>query len=107
MIGLFHLLNEAVLRLLAGFFELEKPLAKLGLEIYKNFADQTKRVTGFFEQAGRVSMEIGVRIPVFKQVSFHSMLFFSQRGNIVFVFLFIGSSFTRKYFVRPHKSSKL
>lgn len=68
MIGLFHLLNEAVLRLLAGFFELDKPLAMLGLEIYKTFADVSKKATRFFEQAGRVSAEIGVRIPSFKQV---------------------------------------
>jgi hypothetical protein len=68
MIGLFHLLNEAVLRLLAGFFELEKPLAKLGLEIYKSFVDLSKKTTGFFEKAARVSAEIGLRIPTFKQV---------------------------------------
>jgi hypothetical protein len=69
MIGLFHLLNEAVLRLLAGFFELEKSLAKLGLEIYRGFVDLSKKTTNFFEKAGRVSAEIGVRIPSFKQVS--------------------------------------
>lgn len=68
MIALFHLLNEAVIRLLAGFFELDKPLAKLGLEIYKAFADLSKKATNFFEQSGRVSAEIGVRIPSFKQV---------------------------------------
>ena len=68
MIGLFHLLNEAVLRLLAGFFELDKPLAKLGLEIYQTFAEVSKKTTTFFEHAGRVSTEIGVRIPTFKQV---------------------------------------
>ena len=70
MIALFHILNESVLRLLAGFFELEKSLAKIGLEIYKTFVTQTKQVTDFFGHAGRVSAEIGVRIPTFKHVYF-------------------------------------
>ena len=70
MIVFFHVLNEAVLRLLAVYFELEKPLAKLALEIYKDFADQTKKTTAFFDAANRMTMELGLKIPQFKHVIF-------------------------------------
>ena len=68
LISLFHVLNEGVVRLLATFFEMEKPLAKTALEIYKGFADQTKRTTAFFDAANRMALELGLQIPTFKHV---------------------------------------
>lgn len=66
LISMFHVLNEAVVRLLSTYFEMEKPLAKMALEIYKNFAEQTKRTTAFFDLANRMALELGLQIPQFK-----------------------------------------
>jgi hypothetical protein len=66
LISYFHIQNEAVVRLLATFFEMEKPLAKKALEVYADFADQAKRTTAFFDIANRMALELGLKIPQFK-----------------------------------------
>lgn len=66
LISYFHIQNEAVLRLLATFFEMEKPLAKKALEVYTDFTDQAKRTTAFFDIANRMALELGLKIPQFK-----------------------------------------
>ncbi|KAJ3125069.1 hypothetical protein HK098_000626 [Nowakowskiella sp. JEL0407] len=51
MLSLFHLLNEGVIRILGGYFELPKSEATLALQVYKQFASQTSRTVQFFEIA--------------------------------------------------------
>ncbi|KAJ1330620.1 hypothetical protein BSLG_009072 [Batrachochytrium salamandrivorans] len=65
MMSLFHLLNEAVLRILSSYFDMERTDAAKALEIYKKFSDQTKKALNFFETGRAVRRETGVDIPVF------------------------------------------
>jgi hypothetical protein len=68
LISLYHVLNESVLKLLATYFELEKSSAKLALEVYKDFAEQSKKITAFFSLATRMQAELGIQVPQFKHV---------------------------------------
>eukprot|EP00842_Homolaphlyctis_polyrhiza_P003480 jgi/Hompol1/4132/HPOL_003478-RA len=65
MMALFHLLNEAIVRLLGLYFELDRVNAARGLEIYKKFAKEIKKIVEFFDTARRVSREMGIDIPTF------------------------------------------
>ncbi|KAJ1546912.1 hypothetical protein HK405_006751, partial [Cladochytrium tenue] len=66
MMALFHLLNEAVIRILSSYFEMSRPDAERALSIYKVFAQQTSRTVQFFEIARRLRQSLGVDVPVFK-----------------------------------------
>ncbi|OAJ39572.1 hypothetical protein BDEG_23405 [Batrachochytrium dendrobatidis JEL423] len=65
MMSLFHLLNEAVLRILGSYFEMERQNAAKALEIYKKFSVQTKKTLEFFETGRKVRRETGVDVPIF------------------------------------------
>ncbi|KAI9089582.1 ANTH domain-containing protein [Phlyctochytrium arcticum] len=66
MMALFHLLNEAVIRILSEYFEMAKLDASRALQVYKNFATQTTKTVEFFEIARRLKPALGVDVPVFK-----------------------------------------
>ncbi|KAJ3179024.1 hypothetical protein HDU85_004979 [Gaertneriomyces sp. JEL0708] len=66
MMALFHLLNEAVIRILGEYFEMSKGDATRALQIYKNFARQTEKTVEFFEIARKLKHALGLEVPVFK-----------------------------------------
>ncbi|ORY39568.1 ANTH-domain-containing protein [Rhizoclosmatium globosum] len=66
MMSLFHIMNEGVIRLLSGYFDLQKAEAKRGLAIYKTFATQTTKTVEFFEIARKLRDSLGVDVPKFK-----------------------------------------
>ncbi|KAJ1562499.1 hypothetical protein HK096_008814 [Nowakowskiella sp. JEL0078] len=66
MLALFHLLNEGVIRILGGYFEMQKGDATLALHIYKQFAQQTTKTVNFFDLARRLQSVLGVQIPDLK-----------------------------------------
>ncbi|KAJ3063958.1 hypothetical protein HDU98_000287 [Podochytrium sp. JEL0797] len=66
MMSLFHIMNEGVIRLLSGYFDLPKAEAQRGLAIYKTFATQTTKTVEFFEIARKLRDSLGVEVPKFK-----------------------------------------
>ncbi|TPX63056.1 hypothetical protein SpCBS45565_g06889 [Spizellomyces sp. 'palustris'] len=66
MMALFHLLNEAVIRILSEYFEMSKTDATRALQIYKNFATQTTKTVEFFDIARRLRHALGLEVPDFK-----------------------------------------
>ncbi|KAJ3300100.1 hypothetical protein HK104_004569 [Borealophlyctis nickersoniae] len=66
MMALFHLLNEAVIRILGEYFEMTKSDATKALQIYKNFAIQTGKTVEFFEIARKLRGALNLDVPVFK-----------------------------------------
>lgn len=66
LMSLFHVLNEAVIRILSEYFDMNKKLAEKALQIYKNFAIQTGKTVEFFDTARRLKGSLELDIPVFK-----------------------------------------
>ncbi|KAJ3024538.1 UNVERIFIED_CONTAM: hypothetical protein HDU68_008021 [Siphonaria sp. JEL0065] len=66
MMSLFHIMNEGVIRLLSGYFDLPREEAQKGLGIYKTFATQTTKTVEFFEIARKLRDSLGVEVPKFK-----------------------------------------
>jgi hypothetical protein len=66
MIGLFHLANEANVRILSLYFEMERSDAVHALEQYKKFTVQTKRMQEIFDSAKQNRHSMSLTIPVFK-----------------------------------------
>ncbi|KAI9343115.1 ANTH domain-containing protein [Obelidium mucronatum] len=66
MMSLFHIMNEGVIRLLSGYFDLPREEAQKGLVIYKTFATQTTKTVEFFEIARKLRDSLGVEVPRFK-----------------------------------------
>ncbi|KAJ3028241.1 UNVERIFIED_CONTAM: hypothetical protein HDU68_002109 [Siphonaria sp. JEL0065] len=66
MMSLFHIMNEGVICLLSGYFDLPREEAQKGLGIYKTFATQTTKTVEFFEIARKLRDSLGVEVPKFK-----------------------------------------
>jgi hypothetical protein len=70
IIGLFHLGNEAAVRILGLYFEMEHNVANKALELYKKFTIQSRKMEEIFEVAKQNRHTLNIQIPVFKSVSF-------------------------------------
>ncbi|KAJ3272348.1 hypothetical protein HDV01_005782 [Terramyces sp. JEL0728] len=66
MISLFHLYNEAIVRVLGLYFEMEKTDATKALECYKKFAIQSKKMNDIFSNAKSHRSYLMMDIPTFK-----------------------------------------
>ncbi|KAJ3312470.1 hypothetical protein HDV04_003070 [Boothiomyces sp. JEL0838] len=66
MISLFHLYNEAIVRVLGLYFEMEKADATKALECYKKFATQSKKMNDIFANAKKHKNYLMMDIPTFK-----------------------------------------
>jgi hypothetical protein len=64
--SLFHLANEAIIRVLSFYFEMEYDFAKMALTAYKNFVKQTKRIIEMFDVARRLKNTLAIDVPLFK-----------------------------------------
>ncbi len=69
IIGLFHLGNEAAVRILGLYFEMEHCEANKALELYKRFTMQSRKMEEIFEVAKQNRHTLNIMIPVFKSVS--------------------------------------
>jgi hypothetical protein len=66
MIGLFHLGNEANVRILGLYFEMDRPDATKALGLYKKFTSLSKKMQETFEVAKQNRHSLNLTIPVFK-----------------------------------------
>ncbi|KAF9361937.1 hypothetical protein BGX26_009393 [Mortierella sp. AD094] len=66
LLRLFQAMNEGVINILQHFFEMGKDEARLGLKIYKVFAEQTTKSMEYFSVAKRMEAVIHINIPQLK-----------------------------------------
>ncbi|KAF9583094.1 hypothetical protein BGW38_010262, partial [Lunasporangiospora selenospora] len=66
LLRLFQAMNEGVINILQNFFEMTKDQARLGLQIYKTFAEQTTKAVEYFSVAKRMERVIHTDIPQLK-----------------------------------------
>ncbi|KAF9210445.1 hypothetical protein BGZ59_009436 [Podila verticillata] len=66
LLRLFQAMNEGVINILQHYFEMTKDQARLGLQIYKTFAEQTTKVMDYFSVAKRMETVIHITIPQLK-----------------------------------------
>ncbi|KAF9094623.1 hypothetical protein BGX27_001404, partial [Mortierella sp. AM989] len=66
LLRLFQAMNEGVINILQHFFEMAKDEARLGLKIYKVFAEQTTKAMEYFSVAKRMETVIHITIPQLK-----------------------------------------
>lgn len=67
-IGLFHLANEAIIRVLSLYFQMNRETATKALGIYKKFGFQIKKMQEIFEIAKQNRHVLMMDIPAFKSV---------------------------------------
>ena len=68
MMSLFHVLNEAVIKILSAYFVVGKNDASRSLSIYKTFCEQAVKINLFFDVARKLRHELGIQIPDIKHV---------------------------------------
>ncbi|KAG0212479.1 hypothetical protein BGX28_006246 [Mortierella sp. GBA30] len=66
LLRLFQAMNEGVINILQHYFEMTKDQARLGLQIYKTFAEQTTKAMDYFSVAKRMEGVIHITIPQLK-----------------------------------------
>ncbi|ORY95920.1 ANTH domain-domain-containing protein [Syncephalastrum racemosum] len=66
LLACFQTLNESIVNILEHYFEMKKDDARISLDIYKRFADQTEATTKYLDKARRLQGEIGITIPALK-----------------------------------------
>ncbi|KAG0273649.1 hypothetical protein BGZ95_010557 [Linnemannia exigua] len=66
LLRLFQAMNEGVINILQHYFEMTKDQARLGLQIYKTFAEQTTKSMEYFSVAKRMESVIHITIPQLK-----------------------------------------
>ncbi|KAG0257985.1 hypothetical protein BG011_003602, partial [Mortierella polycephala] len=66
LMRLFQAMNEGVINILQHYFEMTKDQARLGLQIYKTFAEQTTKSMEYFSVAKRMEGVIHITIPQLK-----------------------------------------
>ncbi|KAG0365167.1 hypothetical protein BGZ54_006796 [Gamsiella multidivaricata] len=66
LLRLFQAMNEGVINILQHYFEMTKDQARLGLKIYKIFAEQTTKSMEYFSVAKRMEGVIHITIPQLK-----------------------------------------
>ncbi|KAG0291157.1 hypothetical protein BGZ96_005447 [Linnemannia gamsii] len=66
LLRLFQAMNEGVINILQHYFEMTKDQARLGLQIYKTFAEQTTKSMEYFSIAKRMESVIHITIPQLK-----------------------------------------
>ncbi|GJJ71238.1 hypothetical protein EMPS_03588 [Entomortierella parvispora] len=66
LLRLFQAMNEGVINILQHYFEMSKDQARLGLKIYKVFAEQTTKVMDYLSVAKRMERVIHTDIPQLK-----------------------------------------
>ncbi|KAI8598119.1 ANTH domain-containing protein [Dissophora ornata] len=66
LLRLFQAMNEGVINILQHYFEMTKDQARLGLQIYKTFAEQTTKSMDYFSVAKRMESIIHITIPQLK-----------------------------------------
>ncbi|KAF9902909.1 hypothetical protein EC991_004381 [Linnemannia zychae] len=66
LLRLFQAMNEGVINILQHYFEMSKDQARLGLQIYKTFAEQTTKSMEYFSVAKRMEGVIHITIPQLK-----------------------------------------
>lgn len=66
LLRLFQAMNEGVINILQHYFEMTKDQARLGLQIYKTFAEQTTKSMEYFGVAKRMESVIHITIPQLK-----------------------------------------
>ncbi|KAF9127511.1 hypothetical protein BGW39_005812 [Mortierella sp. 14UC] len=66
LLRLFQAMNEGVINILQHYFEMSKEQARLGLQIYKTFAEQTTKSMDYFSVAKRMEGVIHITIPQLK-----------------------------------------
>ncbi|KAI1314396.1 hypothetical protein EDD11_002222 [Mortierella claussenii] len=66
LLRLFQAMNEGVINILQHYFEMTKDQARLGLAIYKTFAEQTTKSMDYFGVAKRMESVIHTTIPQLK-----------------------------------------
>ncbi|KAG0050296.1 hypothetical protein BGZ83_004910 [Gryganskiella cystojenkinii] len=66
LLRLFQAMNEGVINILQHYFEMTKDQARLGLKIYKVFAEQTNKVMDYLSVAKRMERVIHIDIPQLK-----------------------------------------
>ncbi|KAG0018033.1 hypothetical protein BGZ80_007624 [Entomortierella chlamydospora] len=66
LLRLFQAMNEGVINILQHFFEMGKDEARLGLKMYKVFAEQTTKSMEYFSVAKRMEAIIHINIPQLK-----------------------------------------
>ncbi|ORZ11168.1 AP180 N-terminal homology domain-containing protein [Absidia repens] len=63
LLALFQVVNEAVVNILEHYFTMSQMDAKLALEIYKRFAQQTQETMEYLDNARKIQHELGISIP--------------------------------------------
>ncbi|KAI8089034.1 ANTH domain-containing protein [Halteromyces radiatus] len=63
LLGLFQVVNEAVMNILEHYFTMTQTDARLALEIYKRFAQQTQEITEYLDNARKIQNELSISIP--------------------------------------------
>ncbi|KAI8898966.1 ANTH domain-containing protein [Globomyces pollinis-pini] len=66
LIALYHLVNEAIVKMLGNYFTMTKPNATKSLDIYKTFVKQTKKMESIFENGKKHKSVLMMDIPKFK-----------------------------------------
>lgn len=69
LLALFQAVNEAVVNILEHYFTMSQLDAKLALEIYKRFAQQTQETMEYLDNARKIQHELCISIPVVNHVS--------------------------------------
>ncbi|KAI8342862.1 ANTH domain-containing protein [Chlamydoabsidia padenii] len=64
LLALFQVANEAVVNILEHYFTMTQLDAKLALEIYKRFAQQTQETMEYLDNARKIQHELCISIPV-------------------------------------------
>ncbi|SAL99555.1 hypothetical protein [Absidia glauca] len=64
LLALFQVVNEAVVNILEHYFTMSQLDAKLALEIYKRFAQQTQETMEYLDNARKIQHELCISIPV-------------------------------------------
>jgi len=66
LMPLFHILNEGTIHILEVYFEMIQSQARVALEVYKMFVQQTTKVMEFFELARSLQSVLQIDIPYIK-----------------------------------------
>jgi len=66
LMPLFHILNEGTIHILEVYFEMIQSQARVALEVYKMFVQQTTKVMEFFELARSLQSVLQIEIPYIK-----------------------------------------
>ncbi|KAI9296776.1 ANTH-domain-containing protein [Neoconidiobolus thromboides FSU 785] len=70
MLKIYQFLNQGVITILKGFFDLDLPLAKLCLNIYKRYISLTEQVINYLNKARDIENYLQFTIPELKHVKF-------------------------------------